>query len=106
MNSPKSFDDLKIWLNDIKNNANPDLKIFLLGNKNDLSEERIINKEEGINIKNEFNIHKFKETAVNDEKNAINVFLEATYLLYNNEYSNKEINEKNKNNKQKDCSIF
>ena len=40
INSPKSFDDLKIWLNDIKNNANPDLKIFLLGNKSDKVEER------------------------------------------------------------------
>ena len=100
--SPKSFDDLKIWLKDIKNNANPDLKIFLLGNKNDLIEERIINTEEGNDIKKEFNINLYKETAVKNEKNSENVFLEATYLLLND--NNKDTNDKNI--KQKDCCIF
>ena len=47
----------------------------------------------------------FKETSVKDEKNAQNVFLEATDLLYNNiNYINKNVNEKNI--RQKDCSIF
>ena len=78
------------------------MKIFLLGNKNDLVNERIINTEEGNDIKKEFNINLFKETAVKDEKNAENVFLEATYLLYND--YNKDPNEKNI--KQKDCCIF
>ena len=31
--SPKSFDDLESWLKDLKDNANPDLKIFLIANK-------------------------------------------------------------------------
>ncbi len=78
------------------------MKIFLLGNKNDLVNERIINTEEGNDIKKEFNINLFKETAVKDEKNAENVFLEATHLLYND--YNKDPNEKNI--KQKDCCIF
>ncbi len=102
INSPKSFDDLKIWLNDIKNNANPDLKIFLLGNKSDKVEERIINSEEGNNINNEYNINLFRETSIEEEKNAQNVFIEATNLLYNDH--DKKSNDKN--NKQKDCYIF
>jgi len=58
-----------------------------------------------MDIKQEFNINLFKETSVKDEKNAQNVFLEATDLLYNNiSYINKNVNEKNI--KQKDCSIF
>ena len=89
-------------MNDIKNNANPELKIFLLGNKNDLIEERIVNIEEGKEIEKEFNIDLFKETTVKVEKNAQNVFLEATNILFND--YNKDINEKN--NKQKDCVIF
>ena len=88
-------------MSDIKNNANPELKIFLLGNKNDLIEERIVNTEEGNDIKKEFNIDLFKETSVKDEKKAENVFLEATNLLYND--NNKETSDKNK---QKDCNIF
>ena len=94
---------MKIWLNDIKNNANPELKIFLLGNKDDLTEERIINTSEGNDVKKEFNINLFRETSVKEEKNAQNVFLEATKLLHGN-YNNKETNEKNV--KQKDCFIF
>ena len=88
-------------MSDIKNNANPELKIFLLGNKNDLIEERIVNTEEGNDIKKEFNLDLFKETSVKDEKKAENVFLEATNLLYND--NNKETIDKNK---QKDCNIF
>ena len=88
-------------MSDIKNNANPELKIFLLGNKNDLIEERIVNTEEGNDIKKEFNLDLFKETSVKDEEKAENVFLEATNLLYND--NNKETSDKNK---QKDCNIF
>ena len=88
-------------MSDIKNNANPELKIFLLGNKNDLIEERIVNTEEGNDIKKEFNLNLFKETSVKDEKKAENVFLAATNLLYND--NNKETSDKNK---QKDCNIF
>ena len=89
-------------MNDIKNNANSELKIFLLGNKNDLIEERIVNTEEGNDIKKEFNIDLFKETSVKDEKKAEDVFLEATNLLYSD--NNKDTIDKN--NKQKDCNIF
>ena len=105
LNSPKSFDDLKIWLSDIRKNGNQELKVFLLGNKTDINAERIINTHEGNDIKQEFNINLFKETSLKDVKNAQNVFLEATDLLYNNiNYINKNVNEKNI--KQKDCSIF
>ena len=101
--SPKSFDDLKIWLSEIKNNSSPDLKIFLLGNKNDLTEERIINKEEINSIKEEFKIDLFEETSAKDEKSAQNVFINATKYLYS------DLNKSNgneKNAKQKDCNIF
>ena len=73
-----------------------------MGNKNDLIEERIVNTEEGNDIKKEFNIDLFKETSVKDEKKAEDVFLEATNLLYSD--NNKDTNDKN--NKQKDCNIF
>ena len=102
-NSPKSFDDLKIWLNEIKNNSSSDLKIFVLGNKNDLTEERIINKEEINNIKDEFKIDLFDESAAKDEKSAQNVFLNATKFLHS-DFNKPVVVEKNP--KQKDCLIF
>ena len=103
INSPKSFDDLKIWLKEIKNNASSDLKIFLLGNKIDLTEERIINKEEANSIKEKFKIDFFEETAVKDEKNAQNVFIKASMFLHS-DFNKSVVNEKNI--KQKDCNIF
>ena len=103
INSSKSFDDLKIWLNEIKNNASSDLKIFLLGNKIDLTEERIINKEEANSIKEEFKIDFFEETSVKDEKYAQNVFLNASKFLHS-DFNKPVVNEKNV--KQKDCNIF
>ena len=34
----KSFDDLDLWIKDLKMNSSPDIKIFLIGNKSDLNE--------------------------------------------------------------------
>ena len=38
----KSFDNIQNWLNEIKDNKNSDTKIFLIGNKLDLEENRKI----------------------------------------------------------------
>ena len=95
INSPKSFDDLKIWLNEIKNNSSTDLKI--------LTEERIINKEEINNIKEDFKIDLFEETSAKDEKVAQNILINATKYLYS-DINKSNVNEKN--TKQKDCNIF
>ena len=99
INSPKSFDDLKIWLNEIKNNSSTDLKIFLLGNKNDLTEERIINKEEINNIKEDFKIDLFEETSAKDEKVAQNILINATKYLYS-DINKSNVNEKNTKQKR------
>jgi len=39
LNSEKSFTDLESWIKDIKTFANPDIKLFLIGNKIDLENE-------------------------------------------------------------------
>ncbi|MBQ4204405.1 MAG: hypothetical protein II655_11975, partial [Thermoguttaceae bacterium] len=36
----KSFEDIDLWLKDLKSHTNPDIKIFLVGNKKDLEEKR------------------------------------------------------------------
>lgn len=36
--SKKSFSDIEIWVKELKQHANPDIKIFLIGNKCDLTE--------------------------------------------------------------------
>ena len=40
----ESFDNLESWLDEIKTQTHPDLKIFLIGNKADLEDQRVIQK--------------------------------------------------------------
>lgn len=43
-----SFEKLNFWLEEIKNSAPKDIRFILLGNKDDLIEERVVSKEEGV----------------------------------------------------------
>ena len=43
----ETFSHVKNWLNQVKMNGNPHMEILLVGNKNDLQEERVITFEEG-----------------------------------------------------------
>lgn len=36
----KTFEDVKYWLGEIKNKANDNVIIYIIGNKNDLSDQR------------------------------------------------------------------
>ena len=85
----------------MKDNANPDIKIFLIGNKSDLEDSRLISKEEGIKLQEDYKLDLFRETSIKEEKNAQKIFIESSMLLYD-DYS-KNIKDQNK---QKDCRIF
>ena len=37
--SRKSFEDVEVWLKDLKTYSNPDIKVFLIGNKTDMEEK-------------------------------------------------------------------
>ena len=43
--SEKSFNDIDAWLKDLKTNSSPDIKVFLIGNKCDMVNERQVNKD-------------------------------------------------------------
>ena len=78
-----SFKNLESWLNEIKTHSNPDIKIFLIGNKIDLEEKRKIQTIEGENFKNENKIEMFMESSAKTGFNAQNIFIEAAKVLYN-----------------------
>ena len=98
--SPKSFDDLESWLKDLKDNANPDLKIFLIANKNDLEDCRLISKEEGKQFQEDSNLDFFMETSMKDENKAQEIFIEAAKFLYSDYLKSSD------HTKQKDCLIY
>ena len=78
----KSFDDIDLWLKDLKSNANPDIKIFLIGNKIDLEESRKIPTEEARKFKEDYDLDLFMETSAKTGTNAQELFIQAAKLLY------------------------
>ena len=82
INNRDSFEHAEIWLSELKNQSNPNIKIFLVGNKCDLENNRVVSKEEGIKFKEEKNLDKFVETSAKTGKNARNILLEAAKMLY------------------------
>ena len=77
-----SFIHLDSWLNEIRTHGNPDINIFLIGNKVDLENKRVINKELAQDFVEKNNAKLFLETSAKTGFNAQNVFIEATKLLY------------------------
>ena len=77
-----SFIHLDSWLNEIRTHGNPDINIFVIGNKVDLENKRVINKELAQDFVEKNNAKLFLETSAKTGFNAQNVFIEATKLLY------------------------
>ena len=77
-----SFSNLESWLNEIKTQGNPDVKIFLIGNKVDLEDKRNVKYEEGHKFCKDNGLNLFLETSAKTGFNAQKLFVEAANLLY------------------------
>ncbi len=80
--SQKSFNDIDAWLKELKSNSNPDVKLFLVGNKVDLEDDRIVTTEEAENLVNDLEFDYFLETSAKTGFNAEKIFVQAAKLLY------------------------
>ena len=68
--NPQTYENVKIWISQIREEANPNVVIYLAGNKIDApEEERIVKTEDGQKIADEFNLPFFETSA----KDGINV---------------------------------
>ena len=83
IDNKESFTHVENWLNDLKSQANEDVRIFLVGNKSDLEEERKVTREEGEKYKLDQHLDLFMETSAKTGQNARNVLIEAAKILYN-----------------------
>ena len=82
INDKASFENLDLWLKDLKKDASPDIKTILIGNKCDLESERKIRKNVAEAYAKDFNFLKFYETSAKTGFNAQKVFINSAIILY------------------------
>ena len=102
INNRNSYEHAENWLNDLKNQSNPNVRVFLIGNKCDLEDQRVVSKEEGESFKEQKKLDRFIETSAKTGKNARNVMVEAAKLLFKDYLKAKEdFNNENENDNKK-----
>jgi Ras-related protein Rab-11A len=84
INSKDSFDNIEMWLRELRTHSNPDAKVFLIGNKVDLESEREVKTEQGEAYSKTNKCDLFMETSAKTGLNAQNVFIKAAKLLLDN----------------------
>ena len=77
-----SFNNINMWIKDLKQFSNPNIKIILIGNKNDLNDKRVIQFEKGKKFSKDYNFDLFFETSAKNGFNVKNVFIDAAKILY------------------------
>ena len=82
IDNEESFNNLEFWLNELKTKGNPDINLFLIGNKADLEDNRKVSKEAAKEFAENNKIKLFLETSAKTGFNAQNIFIEAAKLLY------------------------
>ena len=70
----ETFANLVEWLKEIQNHAAEDVKIYLIGNKSEMEEQREVFKERAIEFAKDHNIHKVFETSAKTGNNVEEVF--------------------------------
>ena len=82
IDSKESFIHINQWLKEIRVQSNPDVKIILIGNKNDLDDKRQVPKEEAQKFIDENQLLYFEETSAKTGLNSKKVFEESARILY------------------------
>ena len=90
INNRNTFEHAENWLNDLKNQSNPNVRVFLIGNKSDLENDRVVSKEEAYKFKEEKKLDLFLETSAKTGNNVRNAMVEAAKVLYKDHLKAKE----------------
>ena len=77
----KSFEETEIWLKQVKMNADPNCKIFLIANKVDLP-DKVVTREDGLNSKKEHGFECYMETSAKTGVNVKELFVNCALALY------------------------
>jgi small GTP-binding protein len=82
IDNENSFNNIESWLNELKSKGNPDINIFLIGNKADLEDKRLVSKEMANDLCDTHNIKYFLESSAKTGFNVKNIFIESAKVLY------------------------
>ena len=88
-----------MWVQKLKANSKPDIKIFLIGNKADLEDKREVSTEEAEKLKDDYKFDLFMEASAKTGFNAKEIFVKAAKIIL------KEFNEYKKYNIDKQIKI-
>ena len=96
LSNQSSFNNLKYWYNCIKDAADEDIIIYLIGNKSDLiyEEGRAVKKMDAIDFVNKYKLQGYAECSAKNNENIQETFKIFYNLLYNK--NKNKIKEKNK----------
>ena len=93
INSKDSFEDIEMWLRELRTHSNPDAKVFLIGNKLDLENERKITKEQGETFAKNNKLNLFIEASAKTGFNSKKIFIKAAKMLYDEHLKYKDVEE-------------
>ena len=85
-----------MWLKELKTHSNPDIKIFLIGNKIDLADSRTVTQEEAKKFKDDYMLNLYMETSAKTGFNAREIFVEAARILFKEYNQYKKVDEEKK----------
>ena len=82
INSKESFENIEMWLRELRTHSNPDAKVFLIGNKIDLESQRQVTREQGEQFCKDNKLNGFMEASAKTGINAQRIFIKAAEALY------------------------
>ena len=80
----ETFDNLRQWISEIRENALPEVKIMLLGNRKDEEDKRQVSEAEAKDMCDKFQLTGYYETSAKTGEAIVNVFSDMAKLLYLN----------------------
>lgn len=82
INAKDTFDNIEMWLRELRTHSSPDVKVILIGNKADLEAEREVTTQQGKDFSTTNKMNVFMEASAKTGLNAQNVFIKAAQILY------------------------
>ncbi|KAI7880369.1 ras-related protein rab-2A-like protein [Lichtheimia hyalospora FSU 10163] len=76
-----TFENLKTWLQDVREHANPNTVVTVVGNKSDLESKRQVSREEGEQFAREHDLF-FMEASAKSAENVEDAFVKTAQNIY------------------------